>query len=225
MPVAVFDLDGTLVASMEDLVASLNVVLDHLDLQPVEAAAMRPFVGSGARVLIQKGLEANDRSWTAKEVETLLPRFLDHYEKTFTLHTRPFDGALAALDTLKAQDWRLAVCTNKSARLTHPLLDALDLTRYFDAVVAGDNFSKPKPDPEPLLGAIDRAGGSVPGSVMIGDTKTDIDVARAVGIPAIAVDFGYSPVPVEDLEPDAVISHFNDLSSAMDRLSLRHLDG
>jgi len=219
MPVAVFDLDGTLVASMEDLVASLNVVLDHLNLPPVEAAAMRPFVGSGARVLIQKGLEAHRQTCTPEEIEELLPRFLDHYEKTFTLHTRPFEGAVDALKALKAQDWRLAVCTNKSARLTHPLLEALDLNRYFDAVVAGDTYHKPKPDPQPLLGAIERAGGAARGSIMIGDTKTDIDTARAVGIPVIAVDFGYSPVSIHTLNPDAVISHFTELTQAIDHLS------
>ncbi|GGB42473.1 phosphoglycolate phosphatase, bacterial [Roseibium aquae] len=219
MSVAVFDLDGTLVASLEDLVASLNAVLESEGCVPVEPSSMRGHVGFGARVLIQKGLEANGRPWTAPDIEARLPRFLDHYERTFTTHTRPFEGALAALDRLRSNGWRLAICTNKSTRLTLPLLEELDLRDLFDAVVAGDTFENAKPHGEPVLGAIQLAGGTVQGSVMIGDTRTDIDAARAAGIPAIAVTFGYSPVPVAELGADGVIGHFDQLDAALSGLS------
>ncbi|MBO6756986.1 MAG: phosphoglycolate phosphatase [Roseibium sp.] len=220
MSVAIFDLDGTLVSSMEDLVDTLNAVLTGQGHNPVDYGPMRQWVGSGAKVLMQKGFEANRQPWTHAEIDMLFPAFIDHYEQHMANRTRPFEGAINVLDRLREKGWRLAVCTNKSTRLTGPLLDRLDLTRYFDSVVAGDTFARVKPHPEPVLGAIERAAGTVAGSVMIGDTRADIEAARAAGIAAIAVDFGYSPVPVHTLEPDAVVSHFNELESAFAALQL-----
>ena len=103
--------------------------------------------------------------------------------------------------------------------LTLPLLEALDLSQYFDAIVGGDTFACSKPHAEPVHGAIERAGGRIEGSIMIGDSGTDINAARNAGIPVIAVDFGYTPVPVSDLGPDKVISHFNELSNAIDAVN------
>ncbi|MEP4080454.1 HAD-IA family hydrolase, partial [Parasphingorhabdus sp.] len=89
---------------------------------------------------------------------------------------------------------------------------------YFDAVVGGDTFPVSKPDAKPIHGAIERAGGTVSGSIMIGDSVTDINAARNAGIPVIAVDFGYTPVPVTELGPDKVISHFDELAGALDEV-------
>ena len=215
MSVLVFDLDGTLVSSMEDLAAALNVVLTEAGYRALPPDAVRTMVGSGARVLLERGLTANNASWTEDSMAAMHERFLAYYEAHVADRTLPFPGVLDALAQLRAKGWRLAVCTNKAERLTLPLLDALDMTSHFDAIVGGDTFDRPKPDAKPVLGAIERAGGKVAGSVMIGDSVTDINAARAAGIPVIAVDFGYTPVPVTELSPDVVISHFDDLHTAL----------
>ncbi|WP_162855026.1 phosphoglycolate phosphatase [Stappia sp. BW2] len=215
MSVLVFDLDGTLVSSMEDLVATLNVVMTSAGHSTIPQENVANMVGLGAKVLIQRGLEFNGISWTDETIAPLYVHFLKHYADNIAVHTRPFDGVVAALEAFRKDGWKLAVCTNKAERLTHPLLATLDLARHFDAVVGGDTFQVAKPHAEPVHGAIHRAGGEIGGSIMIGDSGTDIDAARNAGIPVIAVDFGYTTVPVRDLSPDRVISHFDELADAV----------
>ena len=215
MSVLVFDLDGTLVSSMEDLVATLNVVLTAAGHGAIPQDKVAHMVGMGAKVLIQRGLDHHGVAWDEETIAPLYSHFLEHYAANIAVHTRPFDGVVPALETFRKEGWKLAVCTNKAERLTLPLLAALDLDRHFDAVVGGDTYAKAKPHAEPLLGAIERAGGQVEGSIMVGDSAADIDAARNAGIPVVAVDFGYTPVPVRELGPDRVISHFNDLAAAV----------
>ncbi|MFN3252096.1 phosphoglycolate phosphatase [Roseibium album] len=223
MSVLVFDLDGTLVSSMEDLVVTLNVVLTANGHREVPQENVVHMVGMGARILLQRGLEFNKIEWTDEMVDPLFRHFLDHYAANIAVHTRPFEGVEASLETFRKQGWKLAVCTNKAERLTLPLLDALDLAKYFDAVVGGDTYERSKPHADPVHGAIERAGGTVEGSIMIGDSGTDINAARNAGIPVIAVDFGYTPVPVSELGPDKVISHFDELGAAIETLpGLKH---
>lgn len=215
MSVLVFDLDGTLVSSMEDLAATLNAVLTHAGYEAIEPESVRNMVGQGAKVLLQRGLAANGVAWTDEQIAPLYQHFLNYYETHLAVHTRPFPGVIEALEEFKAEGWRLAVCTNKVEWLAVPLLEQLDLDKYFDAVVGGDTYAVSKPFAEPVLGAIERSGGTSAGSIMIGDSKTDIDAARAAGIPVIAVDFGYTPIPVTELGPDKVVSHFNELQAAI----------
>lgn len=219
MSVLVFDLDGTLVSSMEDLVATLNVVMTDAGHDAIPQDHVAHMVGLGAKVLLQRGLEFNKIAWTDDMIAPLFAHFLEHYAANIAVHTRPFDGVVPALERFRADGWKLAVCTNKAERLTLPLLAALDLDRHFDAVVGGDTFATAKPHAEPLLGAISRAGGTANGSVMVGDSITDIDAARNAGIPVIAVDFGYTPVPVRELGPDRVISHYDELAGAVAELT------
>ncbi|WP_346897944.1 phosphoglycolate phosphatase [uncultured Roseibium sp.] len=218
MSVLVFDLDGTLVSSMEDLAATLNVVLTAAGHEAVPPENFRSIVGHGAKYMLQRGLETNGVAWDEDMIEPLFRQFLEIYEKNLAVHTRPFPGVIDALEQFRAEGWRLAVCTNKMERLTLPLLDQLDMTRHFDAIVGGDTFKLAKPQAEPVLGAIERAGGQKTGSVMIGDSATDINAARAAGIPVVAVDFGYTQIPVTELGPDRVISHFNELHEAIAEL-------
>ncbi|CTQ66433.1 HAD-IA family hydrolase [Roseibium alexandrii] len=216
MSVLVFDLDGTLVSSMEDLVATLNAVLEKAGHGTVPQDKVANMVGMGAKVLLQRGLDYLDIAWSDEMIIPLYEDFLDYYAANIAVHTRPFDGVIPALQRFRADGWKLAVCTNKTERLTLPLLAALNMTDHFDAVVGGDTFSVSKPHAEPVLGAIQRAGGTLEGSIMIGDSVTDINAARAAGIPVVAVDFGYTPVPVTELGPDRIISHFDELADAVD---------
>jgi len=219
MSVLVFDLDGTLVSSMEDLVATLNVVMTNAGYEAIPQDHVANMVGLGAKVLLQRGLDFNKVIWTDDTIAPLYQNFLEHYAANIAVHTRPFDGVVEALERFRQEGWKLAVCTNKAERLTLPLLATLDLDRHFDAVVGGDTYAKAKPHAQPLLGAIERAGGQVAGSIMIGDSVTDIDAARNASIPVVAVDFGYTPVPVRELGPDRVISHYNELAAAVAELT------
>ncbi len=214
----VFDLDGTLVDTAPDLVASTNHVLDHLGLPRVDAISLRPFVGHGAKHMICRAVGPAAETMSEAQHEALLKRYLDFYGDHIADTSRPFDGIVPLLEKFKAEGVKLAVCTNKIERMSKLLLDALDLSRYFVAVAGGDTLGAAKPDPNALLGTIALAGGDRSRAIMIGDTAVDIETARAAEVPVIAVSFGYTETPVAAFAPDAIIDHFNELEPAIARL-------
>ena len=122
---------------------------------------------------------------------------------------------IESLDRFAAAGFDFAVCTNKSERPALKLMDALGVSSRFRAICGQDTFAWCKPDARALLSTIERAGGDPASAVMIGDSKTDISVARNANIPVVAVDFGYTEIPVRELGPDVVISHFDDLWTAV----------
>jgi len=217
----VFDLDGTLVDTAPDLIAALNVVLDREGLPPVPLASARRLIGAGARRLIERGFEVDGRTMTSAELDRLTADFIDYYGEHIADLSRPFEGLEAALDTLADRGFGFAVCTNKLEWLSRRLLDTLNLSQRFLAICGADTFGVGKPDPTILRQTIQRAGGHVSSSVMVGDSGPDIGVARRAGVPVIGVEFGYTEVPIAELAPDLVISAMVDLPSAIDRLHTR----
>jgi phosphoglycolate phosphatase len=214
-PVAVFDLDGTLADTAPDLIATLNVVMDGEGLPHVPFEVAREIIGAGARAMIEAGMTSNRRDVTPERIEELFLVFLAHYAKNLSRHSRLFEGVEAALDALEAQGFKLAVCTNKVEGHSVALLRDLGIAERFAAICGRDTFPYFKPDPRHLTMTIDAAAGSLAGSVMVGDSRTDIATAKAAGIPVVAVDFGYTDVPVSELGPDIVISRFADLPEAV----------
>ena len=140
--------------------------------------------------------------------------FLAYYNANIAVHSTLFPGVEASLDRFAAEGWKLAVCTNKMEHSSRLLLDQLGVTPRFAFICGQDTFGIAKPDPKPLLETIRAAGGTLPGAVMVGDSVTDIRTARNAGAPVVAVDFGYTDVPVAELGPDRVISHFDALYEA-----------
>ena len=215
VPTILFDLDGTLVDTAPDLVATLNVILACEGVAPVAHESARNMVGGGARMLIERGLAAEGRSVPDAELVRMTGAFIEHYAEHIADHSQPFPGVEEALDGLAARGCRLAVCTNKLEWLSVRLLDALGLSRRFVAICGADTFGVHKPNPEFLRRTIERAGGQAGMAVMVGDSVHDIAPARAAGIPVVAVDFGYSDPPVHELGPDRVIGAFSELSEAV----------
>jgi len=214
-PLVIFDLDGTLVDTAPDLVATLNITLARQGLPPVPYETGRNMVGGGARVMIERGLAAGGRTVASAALDDMVRAFVEHYAAHIADASRPFPGARAALDTLTSRGCRLAVCTNKLEWLSVRLLETLGLSQYFAAICGPDTFGVAKPDPEILQRTISRCGSAVRSTVMVGDSQTDIATARAAGVPVIAVDFGYTETPVSELAPDRVISRFADLPEAV----------
>jgi phosphoglycolate phosphatase len=217
-PLVVFDLDGTLVDTAPDLVATLNVILARLGLTPVPYDAARNMVGGGARVMIERGLASEGRRLPAAEVDTLVKDFIEHYAAHIADQSRPFPGLGAALDALEASGCRLAVCTNKLEWLSKRLLDQLTLSARFAAICGADTFGVSKPDPIILQQTVARAGGDMAAVIMVGDAGPDVGVARRAGVPVIGVEFGYTDVPIAELKPDRLIGHMRDLPAAVESL-------
>jgi phosphoglycolate phosphatase len=214
----VFDLDGTLVDTAPDLISALNYVLDREGLAPVPLAKARNLIGAGARRLIERGLELEDRITSVDDLNRLTRDFVDYYGDHIADESRPFEGLEGALDELEAQGFRFAVCTNKLEWLSKLLLDKLDLSKRFAAICGADTFGVSKPDPVILQQTLARAGGSLAGAMMVGDAGPDIGVARRAGIPVIGVEFGYTDVPIAELKPDRLISHMRELPAAVNSL-------
>ena len=214
-PLAVFDLDGTLADTAPDLAATLNVILRGEGLPPVPLAEARQMIGHGARVMIERGIEAAGREVTPARLDELYRLFLVHYAEHLCVETKLFPGVLDALDRLEAQGFRFAVCTNKIETHSVKLLEALGIAHYFAAICGRDTFRYVKPDPRHLTHTIRQAGGLVSRAVMIGDSRTDIVTAQAAGVPVVAVPFGYTDVPLHSLGPDTVIEHFDELPAAI----------
>ncbi|MBR1221449.1 HAD-IA family hydrolase [Bradyrhizobium sp. U87765 SZCCT0131] len=217
-PLVVFDLDGTLVDTAPDLISALNFVLDREGLPALPMASARPMIGAGARKLIQRGFEAEDRPLTTSDLDRLTADFIAYYADHIAEQSRPFAGLHDALDDLAVRGFRFAVCTNKLEWLSRRLLDHLGLSPRFAAICGADTFGVSKPDPAILRQTVARAGGSMAGAIMVGDAGPDIGVARRAGVPVIGVTFGYTDVPIAELKPDRVISDFRDLPATIGAL-------
>ncbi len=205
-----FDLDGTLADTAPDLAAALNHALVQLGRPRVPEEEVRHLVGHGARALLRRGLAATGEV-SEKLVEAGFPIFIDYYLDHICIGTRPYVGVEAALDALTASGIRVALCTNKAEFLTFALLDALGWRGRFDAVVGGDTLPVRKPDPAPLREAIARAGGGR--AAFVGDSIIDVGTAKAAQLPFVAVSFGFSDRPVEELGADAIIDRYEQLEA------------
>jgi phosphoglycolate phosphatase len=214
----VFDLDGTLVDTAPDLMGTLNVLLAKQGLPALPLSDARHLVGQGAKALLARGFAQAGEPLEEPRLSELFEDFITHYLAHIADHSRPFEGAVAAMDALEAAGARLAICTNKRTDLSVALLEALGLTERFAAVVGGDAAPAQKPDPRHLWAAIERAGGVRERAVMVGDSVSDAQAARNAGVPLVLVSFGYTDVPAKDLEPDVLIDDFADLPQACERL-------
>jgi phosphoglycolate phosphatase len=210
--IVAFDLDGTLADTAPDIAAGINRMLADFGRPELAEAAIRPLIGDGARNLLRRVLEATGGS-TEKLLDEAHPRYLDHYAAHVCDGTIPFPHVEQAMDDLAALGARLAVCTNKSTRMTGLLLDALGWTDRFAALVCGDTLPVFKPDPATLLETIRLAGGGR--TVLVGDSMVDAGTARAAGTPFVAVSFGFRDRPVEALGADAVIDDYAELIPAL----------
>lgn len=213
-----FDLDGTLVETAPDLIAATNHVLANAGLAIVPPEILRPAISFGAAAMIAKGFAHHGQQVRADVSGAHFEQFIAYYTANIAATSHAFPGLEASLDSLATRGARLAVCTNKQAALSEQLLGDLRLRTRFAALAGRDTFPVCKPHPDHLIGAIRMAGGDPKRAIMVGDSKTDIDTAKAAGIPVVAVTFGYTDVHVRDLAPDAIIEHYDELEGAIERL-------
>jgi phosphoglycolate phosphatase len=219
-PTIVFDLDGTLVDTAPDILGTLDDILtrENVPLLPREEALA--FIGIGSRAMLERALTKAGHGTEPERIESLFRDFLDHYATRLANESRPFPGAIEALDALRESGHRLAICTNKMEGHSILLIEQLGLSPYFRAICGRDTFDYCKPDGRHIASTIVKAEGDPAHAIMVGDTITDFDAARNAGIPSIGVRFGYSDRPMDDLNPDAIIEHYDALSAAISSLTL-----
>lgn len=216
-----FDLDGTLVDTAPDLVGTLNTVLAEQGLPTLGYLEVRTMVGAGAWALVKRGFAAAGEPLGEERKDAFLGRFVEIYESRIAAESQLFPGCIEALDALAAAGARLTVCTNKYSRGADLLIEALGMSRHFHAVVGPDRAPAAKPDARHIAAAVAAAGGTLDRCVMVGDSLTDFNAARATGVPVLLVPFGYSDPPAATLAADAFCEQWKDIPTACARLLSR----
>lgn len=214
-PLAVFDLDGTLIDTAPDLADSCDHVLRSNGLPGIDIETLKPAIGFGARRMLVGAMEANGVRVDDAQLDAMFDEYLIHYASRISKLSEPFPEMLACLDRLDASDVAVAVCTNKREDLARKLLDELSLTPRLAAIVGGDTFGVAKPDPLPLLKTIELAGSSRDRTVFVGDSRVDRETAKRAQLPFVGVTYGYSDTPMEALEPDRLCRPGDDVAAAI----------
>lgn len=204
----IFDLDGTLIDSSEDLAISVNAALAHVGRPSLSNAIIHSYVGNGAPTLIRRALGAG----TAEELEAeALAFFLKFYRQHALAHTRLYEGIRDLLDHARAGGQQMAVLTNKPTRISVDIIAALGLSSHFFRVYGGDSFLDKKPDPTGILQLCGESGISKEQTVMIGDSAVDIQTARNAGVKSCGVLWGFQPESFAAYPPDIAVHNPADL--------------
>ena len=212
-PVAIFDLDGTLVDTAADVARALNPSLRERGLPELDQAQAPALMGHGLQrfaggAFARHGLTPGEDDIAA---------FIERYASEPVVHTKPYPGVPETLARLSAGGWALVVCTNKMERLASDILDRLDLLAPFATVCGSDQAPAKKPDPRHLEATLARAGLASHPAVMIGDFSTDLDAARAFGIPSVFARWGYGPLELA-ARATAAVAGFADLPVVLSQL-------
>lgn len=211
MRTVIFDLDGTLADTSGDLIAAANVCFRDMGLGDVLIPGADAGIAlRGGRMMLKRGLERLER-YDVAVVDRYYPMLLEAYSKDIDRHTVMYPGAMEAVEALKSQGYGVGICTNKPEGLAEELLARLGVRDAFASMVGADTLPVRKPDPEPLREAARRAGGHPDMCVLIGDSDTDRNTARAAGVPSVLVTFGPSGADMAALEPEALLHRFDDL--------------
>jgi phosphoglycolate phosphatase len=219
LPVLVFDLDGTLVDTAPDLLGAMNAVLVAQGRRTVDPETLRHMVGFGAASLIRQAMAATGDPVAEDRLPGLVDDFVVHYGAHIADASMSFPGVIETLTMLKGQGVPMGVLTNKPHALALPLLDKLDLSKFFGAIHGAGRFSYVKPDPRVFHHVVEELTGNPKApALMVGDSTTDAKTARAANVPVVLLSYGYTPDPVESLGADAVTGDFRDIPALMRRL-------
>jgi len=185
------DLDGTLVDTVPDLLASVNRLMTARGLEILTTEQITPMIGDGAAVLVRRAMAARGQEATPADLQTML----DDYTANVADGSRLYPGVEPTLRAMAADGWRFAVCTNKPVVPARELLSTLGVLELFAAVGGGDSYRTRKPDPKHLLATLADAGGRADAAVMVGDHHNDVQAATGAGVPCIFAAWGYGAAP------------------------------
>ena len=213
----VFDLDGTLIDSAPDIADAINMVLADLGRVAVSEAMIREMVGSGWAGLLERIMEMTGGD-PEQGIDWAVERFRACYVPRSTRLSSLYPSAMETIQLLHGQGLKLGICTNKRQEATDVVAENFGLTRYMDSVVGGDTTGAMKPDPRHLGAVLDELGVDGTHALMVGDSKADVAAARAFDMPAVLVRYGYTAIPVEELDGDALIDRLDELPDLMPTL-------
>lgn len=219
METVIFDLDGTLADTSADLIAAANLCFARRGLGALlDAEADKLTAFHGARAMLRLGFSRVNGGLGETEVDRDYPYFLQVYAENIDRETVLYPGAEAAVRDLLATGAKVGICTNKPEGLAETLMERLGVRDLFGSLIGADTLPVRKPDPEPYRESVRRAGGDPAQSILIGDTETDVNTARAAGVPVVLVAFGPEGPGISRLRPDAMLKGYPDLPEVAARL-------
>lgn len=210
-----FDLDGTLIDSAPDLAVAVNYMLKKIGREPFSEDVIDGWVGNGALMLVKRALSGNrlvDESMDEAVAADALDIFLDFYGKHLCVGTHTYEKVPQTLQALKEKGYTLAVVTNKPFAFVEPILNGLGLEGLFSLILGGDSLPHKKPNPEPLLHACEVRKTAVEETLMVGDSKNDIQAANACSMECVGVTYGYNyGEDIAVYKPTVIIDDFAEL--------------
>lgn len=202
-----FDLDGTLIDSLDDLTDAVNYMMDSFGRRGFSRAEVRGFIGKGARNLVCRALVTDDPT----EIESGLARFLEYNRQHIVDKSRLYPGVRETLEVLAGHGISLAAVSNKNEALSRLVLEALGIDSFFRMICGADTFEEMKPSPLPLLRVLDRLAVSLEDAVMVGDSSNDIQAGIRAGMTTVACSWGYGE-PEELLAADYLAASCPDVA-------------
>lgn len=202
----VFDLDGTLVDSKQDLAMSVNAMRAEMGLDPLSLELITSYVGQGVTLLVRRSLGALA---TSENVEKGLAFFLAYYHDHMLDHTAPYPGVAETLAKLGSH--KLAVLTNKPVNFSREMLTRLGFAPYFAYIYGGNSFPQKKPDPVGLHKLMEDLQISARATLMVGDSDTDVLTGRNAGVWTCGVTYGFGAHTLQKVSPDLVIDDLREL--------------
>lgn len=218
MRTVVFDLDGTLADTSGDLLAAANAVFVAAGHGPVLGVQDALTAFHGGRAMLALGAQRLGLSFDDARMALWYQTLIEAYEADIDTRTRLYPGAVAAVETLRAQGVATGICTNKPDHLAELLLRRLGVRDLFGCMVGANTLPVRKPDPAPLIEAIARLGGRQDRALLIGDTETDRKTGAAAGVPVVLVTFGPEGAGVGRLSPEALLDRYHDLPDIVAKL-------
>jgi phosphoglycolate phosphatase len=201
----IFDLDGTLVDSRQDLGNSVNAMLRHFGRHEVPLEVISSYIGDGAPMLVRRALgDPKDEHF----VHIALQFFLDYYRKHKLDHTYVYDGVIDALKALSETDTlprKMAVLSNKPVGPSRAIVDALGMNEFFFQVYGGNSFETKKPDPFGVRMLLREANCEASEAALIGDSDVDVVTAQNAGIYSVGCSYGLAPHTLESAPPDVLV--------------------
>lgn len=209
----VFDLDGTLIDSKEDLAHSINAMLRHYQRPELPMEVVGSYVGDGAAMLVRRALgDPDDEAF----VQDALRYFMTYYREHKLDHTYVYEGVIGALSKIRTRNaLKMAILTNKPVNPSKGICDGLKLSEYFVQIYGGNSFPTKKPDPKGALTLLEETGTRPEEAVMIGDSQNDVLTAQNAGMWSLGVTYGFSPESLSMHPPDVLVDTVEEMAEVL----------
>lgn len=213
----IFDLDGTLINSIPDLVLAINKMLDRLSVGPIPPEIVRKFIGDGAKALVVKTLHHIYKDDISNEfLEIALPMFMNSYKANPCEKTVLYRGVKETLQYLKDKGYKMVICTNKPIDFVEPILEKLDIKKYFDQWIGENSLDEKKPSGLPLIHLAKESNIKIDNCLMIGDSKNDILSAFSAEMESVGLSYGYNyGEDITKYNPTIVLNEFSKLKKIL----------